>query len=59
MKTFLGGLLAISLLAGVGSWLWVARLERAWDRDYTLIEDGLYVGGSVAEPPPATWDYPW
>ena len=47
--------LAILLLASVGAWLWLTWLERSQrEQPYSRIEDGLYVGGAVAEPPPGT-----
>jgi hypothetical protein len=43
------------LVLGGGTSLWLQWLERSYrDEPYSLIEDGLYVGGSVAEPPPGT-----
>lgn len=45
----------VALLAGVIAWLSLFWFERAFaDAPYSLIEDRLYVGGSVAAPPPGT-----
>jgi hypothetical protein len=45
---------AAVLIAALGSWFWFLHQERSWDRDYSLVEDGLYIGGSVMVPPPGT-----
>src|SRR5207247_779049 len=45
------------ILLGIGAWLVLSWLEQAYDRraeNYALIEEGLYMGGDVAEPPPGT-----
>jgi hypothetical protein len=48
-------LLVLALLGCVGAWLWLRWLERSHGEEpYSLIEDGLYVGGAVARPPPGT-----
>jgi hypothetical protein len=48
-------LLAVVLLTGLGVWLWLLWLERSYrEEPYSLIEDGLYLGSAVAEPPPGT-----
>jgi hypothetical protein len=47
--------LVLTLLACVGVWLWLLVLEDSYrEEPYTLIEDGLYVGAAVPEPPPGT-----
>jgi hypothetical protein len=49
------GLLILALLACVGVWLWLLALEDSYrEEPYTLIEDGLYVGASVPNPPAGT-----
>lgn len=48
-------ILLLILLACVGGWFWLSRLLDSYrEEPYSLIEDGLYVGGSVPEPPPGT-----
>jgi hypothetical protein len=45
------------LLAGcIAAWLVLVGLERHYQEgaNYSRIEDGLYMGGAVAEPPPGT-----
>jgi hypothetical protein len=50
--------LLLLLLAGGGvAWLVLSGLARQYERqgaNYSRIEDGLYVGGVVASPPPGT-----
>jgi hypothetical protein len=47
-------LLAISC-ASVGFWLWLSSVEESHEeKSFHLIEDGLYLGSSVAQPPPHT-----
>jgi protein-tyrosine phosphatase len=52
--------LRLKLLLGVmvaclGVWLWLVWLERSYrETPYSLIEEGLYVGRYVSEPPPGT-----
>jgi protein-tyrosine phosphatase len=44
------------LIASLATWLVLLGLER-WQREeenYSLIEEGLYMGGSVTQPPPGT-----
>jgi hypothetical protein len=42
-------------LAGFAVWLYLGRLQKAYEpAPYSLIEDGLYLGSSVREPPPGT-----
>src|SRR5437899_390003 len=49
------GFLVLVLLACVGAWLGLLWLERSYrEEPYTLIEEGLYVGSSISEPPPGT-----
>ena len=48
-------LLALILLAGLGAWLWLLWLEQSYrEEPYALVEDRLYLGASVTEPPPGT-----
>ena len=55
MKSLRRTLLAVFLIAGFGAWFWLLRLERSYrEEPFSLIEDGLYLGSSVAEPPPGT-----
>ncbi|OWK43355.1 dual specificity protein phosphatase family protein [Fimbriiglobus ruber] len=47
--------LFVLLLLSLGAWVGLYAWERAHREDnYAEIEDGLYVGGSVAEPPVGT-----
>ena len=47
--------LGFILIAALGVWLWLLWLERSYHEEpYSLIEDNLYVGSSVPEPPPGT-----
>jgi hypothetical protein len=60
MKSWRLPLLLFVLLASVGAWLCVSYLERSQRNAadnapaYSLIEEGLYVGPYVREPPPGT-----
>ncbi len=55
MKRLRLTVLLFVLTAGIGAWFWLARLLDSYrEEPYTLIEEGLYVGGSVPEPPPGT-----
>jgi dual specificity protein phosphatase-like protein len=55
MKKWWQILLAIVLLTGLGTWLWLLWLGRSCHEEpYSLIEEKLYLGSSVAEPPPGT-----
>ena len=47
-------LLALLVSAGLAVWFWLGWLEQSYDLPYSLIEDGLYLGSSVREPPPGT-----
>jgi hypothetical protein len=51
-------MLAVLLVAGsLAAWLGLLWLERAYyaaGANFSLIESGLYMGGSVPEPPPGT-----
>src|SRR5262249_29039953 len=47
----------LALTLGLGAWFWlldVERVENSATAPYSLIEDGLYLGGAVVEPPPGT-----
>jgi hypothetical protein len=47
--------LAVVLLGCVAAWLALQWLEWYWDeKPYSLVEDRLYLGGTVARPPPGT-----
>ena len=47
--------LLVVLVASLGVWLWLLWLERSYrEVPYSLIEEGLYVGRYVPEPPPGT-----
>jgi len=52
MKRFT--LLAMFLAAGLAVWLWLGRIEQSYEQPFSRIEDGLYLGSSVREPPPGT-----
>ncbi len=55
MKVLRRTLLAAILLGCVAAWLGLMWLERAYEEpQFSLVEDGLYVGASVAAPPPGT-----
>ena len=51
-------LVLLILLAGcLGAWFFLLSRERSYREegaDYSLIEEGLYMGGDVPEPPPGT-----
>jgi hypothetical protein len=49
-------LLAVLLLGTVGAWFVLSAIERSHEPgpNYTLIEDGLYMGGWLEAPPPRT-----
>jgi protein-tyrosine phosphatase len=55
MKRYRRNLLLVVLLACLLAWLWVEWLGHAYrEEPYSLIEDDLYAGVSVPEPPPGT-----
>jgi hypothetical protein len=54
MKIVLRALLATLIIGGIGAWLWLTWLESTYDQPYCRVEDGLYIGSSVSEPPPGT-----
>lgn len=57
MRTRLLVLSLLLLLGGAVAWVWLAGLESVENSKtapYSLIEDRLYVGGSVSEPPAGT-----
>jgi hypothetical protein len=54
MKTLRRGLLIALLLGFVGVWLWLLWLASSYDRPYCRVDDGLYIGSSVNQPPPGT-----
>jgi hypothetical protein len=50
-------LLGLVLLGCTGAWLFLAWVQRSYEEqgaNYTLIEEGLYMGGDVDRPPPGT-----
>lgn len=54
MKTARWIILGVLLAGCVAAWLYLLRLEmlyRAEEANYSLIEDGLYMGGDVDQPP--------
>jgi hypothetical protein len=55
MKTLRRRLLLAALLACVGVWVGLLLLARSYEEEpYTRIEDGLYLGRAVPQPPPGT-----
>jgi hypothetical protein len=54
MKAIRRLLLPALLLGSLGAWLWLHFLAQSYDRPYSRVEDGLYIGSSVGEPPPGT-----
>jgi hypothetical protein len=57
MKINRRGFLFLLLAVCVAFWLFLVWLERSYrveGENYSLIEEGLYMGGDVAEPPPGT-----
>jgi hypothetical protein len=48
-------LLIVLLLGCAGVWIFLLGLAQSYEQDnYSLIEDGLYMGGDVKRPPPGT-----
>lgn len=50
-------LLVLLLLGSLGAWLVLTHIERTYRQqaeNYSLIEEGLYMGGDLSEPPPGT-----
>ena len=47
-------LLVTLFCVGVVAWLWLGQIEQSYEQPFSLIEDGLYLGSSVREPPPGT-----
>src|SRR5438128_7072691 len=56
MKSARCQLLVVLLIGSVAVWLHLLREARSYDAapNYSLIEDGLFMGGAVDEPPPGT-----
>jgi len=51
----LGRTLLVLIVAGsLGVWCWLRWLEQCHGQPFTLVEDGLYIGSSVNQPPPGT-----
>jgi protein-tyrosine phosphatase len=51
MNTTQRMLLVAVPVAGFGAWLCLLLLERSYEQPYCLIEDGLFIGSSVNQPP--------
>ncbi len=48
-------ILLLSLVAvSLGVWFWLRWLEQSYDPPYCRVEDGLFIGGSINQPPPGT-----
>src|SRR5437660_929153 len=55
MKSLRRRFLLAVLLACVAVWLGLRWVERSYrEEPYSLVEDGLYIGGAVPEPPSRT-----
>ena len=55
MKTLRRCLLLALLLGGVGAWVGLRWLARSYEEEpFSRIEDGLYLGTAVPQPPPGT-----
>jgi hypothetical protein len=55
MKRMNRNLLLILLVAALGVWLWLWLWERSYHKvPYSLIEERLYMGPFLSEPPPGT-----
>jgi Dual specificity phosphatase, catalytic domain len=54
MKTTRRTLLAAIIVSFLGVWLGLRWLERSYEQPYCLVEDGLFLGSSIAQPPPGT-----
>lgn len=47
--------LILLLVAGsLAVWFWPRGLEQAYEQPFSLVDDGLYIGSSVNQPPPGT-----
>ncbi len=46
--------LVVARAAFAGAWLVLLWVGGSYDRPYALVEDGLYVGSAVDDPPPGT-----
>jgi Dual specificity phosphatase, catalytic domain len=40
--------------ASLGVWFYLRWLGQSYEKPYSLVEDGLYIGSSVNQPPPGT-----
>jgi protein-tyrosine phosphatase len=47
-------IVGVAVLAGVAALLWLRCLEASYDRPYVEVEEGLYIGSAVDEPPRGT-----
>ena len=54
MKTVRRILLFAVLASAIGAWLWLRWREQSYDPPYSLVEDGLFIGSFVKQPPPGT-----
>jgi hypothetical protein len=54
MKTIRRVLLVAVVVGSLGSWLWLRWLEQTYEQPYCLVEEGLYIGSSVNQPPAGT-----
>ena len=56
MKITRRSILALLLFGCIGAWLLLLALEQFYreEENYSLIEEGLYMGGNAFEPPPGT-----
>ena len=54
MKAWFRGLLIALLLGSLGVSAWLYGLAHSYDQPYCRVEDGLYLGRAVRQPPPGT-----
>ena len=54
MKTVRRILLFATLAGVIGAWVWFRWREQSHDPPFSLVEDGLYIGRSVKQPPVGT-----
>jgi hypothetical protein len=54
MKKTVRILVAITLVSVLAVWLWLTWLEQSYEAPYSIIEEGLYLGSAVNEPPVGT-----
>ena len=53
LKVFLPALLFL-VIAGIVAWFWLHWIATTYEPPFSFIEDGLYLGSSVSQPPPGT-----